>query len=75
MTAAPGHKSSRRLIEHEAYRRIMAGQAPETLSELAQEILDWFRGAHPGATAVTLNEVEDHIRETWHRRHELIRGG
>jgi hypothetical protein len=51
----------------------MAGQAPETLSELAQEILDWFREAHPGAAAITLNEVE--IRETWHRRHELIRGG
>ena len=75
MTAAPGHKLSRHLIEHEGYRRIMAGQAPETLSELAQEILDWFREAHPGATATTLNEVEDHIRETWHRRHELIRGG
>ena len=36
MTAAPGHKLSQRLIEHEAYRRIMAGQAPETLSELDQ---------------------------------------
>jgi len=72
---APGHKLSQRLIEHEAYRRIMAGQAPQTLSGFALEILDWFREAHPGAPAVTLNEVEDHIRETWHRRHELIRGG
>jgi hypothetical protein len=72
MTTAPGHKLSQRLIEQEAYRRIMTGRAPETLSELAEEILHWFRETHPGAATLTLNEVEDHIRATWHRRHELI---
>lgn len=75
MTALPGHKQSRRLVEHEAYRRIMTGQAPERLSQLAQEILGWFRETHAGAPAMTLNEVEDHIREIWRRRHEFIRGG
>jgi len=53
----------------------MAGQVAKTLSELAQELLDWFQEAHPGDAAMTLNEVEDHIRETWYRGHELIRNG
>jgi len=64
-----------RLIEREAYRRIMAGEAPETLGELTQQILNWFRETHPGTQAITLKKVEDQIRDTWHRRHELIRGG
>jgi len=64
-----------RLIEREAYRRITAGEAPETLGELTQQILNWFRETHPGTQAITLNKVEDQIRDTWHRRHELIRGG
>jgi hypothetical protein len=72
MTAAPGHKLTQRLIEQEAYRRIMTGRAPETLSELAQEILDWFRETYPGTAALTLHEVEDHVRATWRRRHKLI---
>jgi hypothetical protein len=45
-----------------SYRRIMAGQAAKTLSEFAQEILDRFQEAHPSAPAMTLDEVEDHIR-------------
>lgn len=47
MIAAPGDKLSH-ASPHEAYRRIMAGQAPTTLSELTQEILDWCREALPG---------------------------
>lgn len=75
MTGIPGHKASQHLIEAEAYRRIRSGQAPELLSEFAQQLLDWFGEAYPTASPITLNAVEDQIRETWHRRHEMIRGG
>jgi hypothetical protein len=27
------------------------------------------------ATSIALEMIENQIRETWHRRHELIRGG
>ena len=63
-----------RQIEREAYRRIMAGEAPGRLDQLAQQILTWFRETHPGTKAITLKLVEDQIRDTWHRRHELIHG-
>lgn len=75
MTGEPGHKVSRHLIESEAYRRIMSGEAPESLDEFARQVLDWFGEAYPGGSPMTLNTVEDWIRETWHRRHEMIRGG
>ncbi len=75
MTGTPGHKASQRLIEREAYRRVMSGEAPQTLAEFAQQLLDWLQETHPGASPMTLGVVEDRIRETWHRRHEMIRGG
>ena len=75
MITAPGHKTSQHLIEGEAYRRIMSGAAPETLAEFAQQLLDWFREGYPGASPITLNTIEHWIRETWHRRHEMVRGG
>jgi hypothetical protein len=75
MTGVPGHKASQHLIEAEAYRRIMAGDAPATLAEFARQLLDWFRERHPDASPATPTAVEDWVRETWHRRHELIRGG
>lgn len=75
MSAPPGHKRSHQLIEGEAYRRIMAGEAPATLAAFAQQLLEWFRASYPDATPTTLVAVEDQISETWHRRHELIRGG
>jgi len=75
VTGIPGHKRSEHLIESEAYRRILSGEAPETLIEFARQILDWFTETHPTASPVTLNDVEDQIRATWHRRHEMIRGG
>ena len=43
MTTSPGHKSTLHLIEAEAYRRIMAGEAPATLAEFAQQLLGWLR--------------------------------
>jgi len=75
MTGAPGHKKSQHLIEAEAYRRIMAGEAPETLGAFAQQLLDWLQTAYPGAVPGSLATVEEQIRETWDRRHDLIRGG
>ena len=75
MSAPPGHKRSQQLIEGEAYRRIMAGEAPATLAALAQQLLDWFRASFPEASPITLTAVENQIRETWNRRHEMIRGG
>ena len=75
MTTSPGHKRSQHLIEAEAYRRIMSGEAPATLNEFAQQLLDWLRQSYPEASPTTLATVEDAIHETWHRRHELIQGG
>ena len=66
--------STQRLIEREAYRQIMSGEAPETLAEFAQRLLDWFIETYPGTSPTTLNIIEDWIRETWHRRHEMIQG-
>jgi hypothetical protein len=75
MSASPGHKRSQHLIEGEAYRRIMAGEAPATLAEFAQQLLDWLQASYSDASPMTLTAVEDQIRDTWHRRHEMIRGG
>lgn len=75
MMSVPGHKASHHLIEREAYRRIMSGELPERLDQFAQQLLDWFRKEYPGASPMTPDIVEDQIRETWDRRHDLIRGG
>jgi hypothetical protein len=75
MTSAPGQRKSEHLIEQEAYRRIMSGEAPETLDEFARQLSNWLVDAYPGASPPVLHVVEDRIREMWHRRHELIRGG
>jgi hypothetical protein len=75
MMRSVGHKKSARLVEGEAYRRIIAGEAPETLTEFAQQLLDWFTASYPEASPMTQMAIEDQIRDTWHRRHELIQGG
>ena len=75
MTTAVGHKKVQHLIEAEAYRRIMAGEAPASLDAFAQQLLGWVRQAYPEASPLTLAAIEIQIRETWHRRHELIQGG
>lgn len=72
---SPGHKRSQHLIEAEAYRRIMAGEAPATLAEFVQQLSDWLRRSYPEAAPITLVTVEKQIHETWHRRHDLIQGG
>lgn len=75
MTNVLGHRTSLHLVEGEAYRRIMSGTAPESLAEFAQQLLEWLREAHPGAAPMTQDSIENQIRETWHRRHDMIRGG
>lgn len=73
--AHPGHKRVRHLIEGEAFRRILAGEIPATLDEFAVELAEWLNEAYPGVSAVTAAAVEEQIRDTWHRRHDMIRGG
>ncbi len=70
--AAPSHRMTRRIFEDEAYRRIMAGDVPETLSEFAAQLSAWFKDAYPAAPAAPASFVEAAIRDTWHRRHEQI---
>ncbi len=70
--AVPSHRMSRRILEHEAYRRIMGGDIPETLSEFAVQLLAWFKDAYPAAASVSVRSIEETIRKTWHRRHEMI---
>ena len=73
--SVPGHKRLQHLVEHEAYRRIMAGETPETLSAFAQDLQAWLQQHYPDAAPTTPYAIENQIRETWHRRHDLIRGG
>ncbi len=75
MKGIPGHRTSEHLVEAEAYRRIMSGAAPQTLVVFARQLSEWFREAYPAASPLTPQAVEQQIRDTWHRRHELIRGG
>ncbi len=75
MTTAPGHKSSQHLVEAEAYRRILRGEAPATLDAFARQLLQWLNDTYPGAAPATPHGVENWIRDTWQRRHELIQGG
>lgn len=68
----PGRRMARHILEGEAYRRITTGNAPETLSEFAAQLLAWFSDAYPGAPVPPASFVEAAIRDTWHRRHEVI---
>jgi len=67
-----GRRMARRVFEAEAYRRIVAGNTPETLSEFAVQLSAWFKDNYPAAPAVPVRFVEGAIRDTWHRRHETI---
>jgi hypothetical protein len=53
----------------------MAGEAPANLGEFAQQLLNWLRQLYPETSPTTLTAVENQIRETWHRRHDMIQGG
>ena len=68
----PSRRMTRRIIDGEAYRRIVAGDAPETLSEFAAQLYAWFKDTYPAAPVVPARYIEEAIRNTWHRRHEMI---
>lgn len=68
----PSHRMIRRILQKEAYRRITAGDMSDTLSEFAAKLHAWFKDAYPAAAPVPESLVEDTIRNTWHRRHEMI---
>ncbi len=70
--AKPGHRMARRILEKEAYRRILVGAAPETLSEFAAQLSVWFKDTYTAAPAAPTSFIEATIHDTWHRRHELI---
>ena len=71
----PGQKRAQHLIEGEAFRRIMAGEAPSTLDEFAEQLADWLKSTFPNASPIEPSAIENQIGETWHRRHDMIRGG
>jgi len=48
--------------------------APETPSEFAAQLSAWFKNTYPAAPDVPIRFVEEAIRGTWHRRHEVIGG-
>ena len=75
VATAPGHKSSQHLVEAEAYRRILRGEAPATLDAFARQLLQWLNNTYPAAAAATPHAVENWVRDTWHRRRELSHGG
>ena len=68
----PGRRMARRIFAGEAYRRIVAGNTPKTLSEFAAQLSAWFKDTYPAAPALPARFVEEAIRDTWHRRHEVI---
>ncbi len=70
--AASGRQTARRLVEVEAYRRIMAGDLPDTLSEFAGQLCAWLEKTHPATPELPASAIEDALRETWHRRHDMI---
>lgn len=65
-------RTARRIFAGEAYRQIVAGDLPETLSEFAAQLSAWFKETNPAAPPVPAKIIEETIRDTWHRRHELI---
>ncbi len=68
----PGRRTARRLVAAEAYRRIVAGDAPATLSEFAAQLSAWFKDTYPAAPALPPRFVEEAVHDTWQRRHEVI---
>ena len=67
-----GRRMARRILQEEAYRRIMTGDIPETLSEFAARLAAWFKEAYPTAPIIPERSVEGAIRDTWNSRHGMI---
>ena len=72
LVGKPGRRKAKRILEMEAYRRIAADAAPQTLSELTTQLSAWFNGTYPATPTVSASFIEAAVRETWHRRHEVI---
>jgi len=68
----PGRRMALRIIDEEAYRRILAGKAPERLSDFGLQLAAWFKDTYPAAPEVSEKLVEQAIANTWHRRHEIV---
>ena len=68
----PGRRMACRLVKAEAYRRIMAGGLPRTLSEFVAQLSAWLAVAHPRAPVIPTTAIEEAIHETWDHRHEMI---
>jgi len=60
------------LLEAEAYRRVLVGNVPATLSEFAEQLSAWLKASYPMASALPASDIEEAIRDAWHRRHEII---
>ena len=72
LVARPGRRMAKRILKMEAYRRVAAGAAPETFSELTAQLSAWFKDTYPAAPTVSVNFIKAAVRETWHRRREVI---
>jgi len=68
----PSRRGAQRILQEEAYRRITSGDIPATLSDFAAELSAWLKDAYPSALAISELFIEDAIRDTWHRRHDII---
>jgi hypothetical protein len=68
----PSRRMALRILDEEAYRRILAGNAPESLSDFGSQLAVWFKDTYPSAPEVPERLVEQAIASTWHRRHEII---
>ena len=68
----PSRRTARRIFENEAYRQIIAGNVPATLSEFSTQLAAWFKDTYPAAPVPPASFIEAAIHDTWHRRHEII---
>ncbi len=64
--------SCRRGLSTNRGRQRPGNNVPETLSEFAAQLSASFKEAYPAGPAVAEEFVEEAIRDTWHRRHEVI---
>jgi len=39
---------------------------------IAGQLSAWFKDSYPTAPAVSAKFIENAIRDTWHRRHEIV---
>jgi len=64
----PGRPSSISIIREEAQRRLVAGNTPGTLKELANALSSWLNRHHPDEPAMRPRVVEKNISDLWKSR-------